>query len=129
MELFGLHIHHKIDPWQTAPAWALELREMLSLLLVRTEIITGNTETIMSALDDALTQAETAAKANSDAEDAVETLLTTLSTQIANLKTTGTDPATIARIQALATALTAKASTLAAAVVANTPAAAPPAGP
>jgi DNA-binding GntR family transcriptional regulator len=81
---------------------------------------------IMSALDDAFTQAEAAAKANSDAEDSVETLLTTLSAQIAALKTSGTDPATVTRINALTTALNAKAAGLAAAVVANTPAAPAP---
>lgn len=78
---------------------------------------------IMGQLEDALTQAEAQAKANSDAEDAVEALLTALSAQIAALKTNTTDPATIARVQALSDALQARAAQLAAAVVANTPAA------
>lgn len=77
----------------------------------------------MTAIDDVLTKAEAAAKADSDAENAAETLLTTLSAQIAALKQDGSDPATVARIQALADGLTAKAAALAAAVVANTPAA------
>lgn len=117
-----LDIHHHIE----LPAEVLDRLDDLSR---KADLIIKNQETIMSALDDELTKAEAAAKANSDADDAVEALLITLSTQIANLKTTGTDPATITRIQALSTALAAKASTLAAAVVANTPAAAPPAGP
>lgn len=77
----------------------------------------------MTAIDDALTQAEAAAKSNSDAEDAVQTLLTTLSKQIADLKTAGTDPATVARITALSDSINARAAGLSAAVVANTPAA------
>ena len=103
----------------------LQLEAIRSHLHRIEQKIDANQETIMSALDDALTSAEAAAKQNSDAEDAVETLLTTLSSQIAALKTAGTDPATVARIQALSTALTAKASALAAAGVANTPAATP----
>jgi|SRR5580765_511244 len=78
---------------------------------------------IMGQLEDVLAQAETNAKANSDAEDAVEALLNTLSQQIAALKLTTTDPATITRVQALADGLKARAAQLAAAVVANTPAA------
>lgn len=65
------------------------------------------------------------------AETAVEqgaiTLLGGLSAQIAALKSTQTDPATAAAIDALATSVEANSSSLAAAVTANTPAAAPPA--
>ncbi len=81
---------------------------------------------IMSAIDDVLAQAEAAARANSEADDAAEALLVAISKMIADLKATGTDPATIARIQALADALNARAAQLAAAVVANTPAVEPP---
>jgi hypothetical protein len=104
------------DPWAKAPPWARELRDMLGLAL-KLDIV------IMTAVDDVLTQAETAAHANSDAEDAVMVLLTTLSKAIADLKAGSTDPAVVARIQALADSLTAKAAALAAATVANTPAA------
>lgn len=76
----------------------------------------------MTAVTDALDAAEAAAKADTDAENAVESLLTTLSKQISDLKT-GSDPATAARIQALADATSARAAQLAAAVTANTPAA------
>ena len=74
----------------------------------------------MSAIDDALTAAEAAAKANSDADDAAEKLLLAIAAEIANLKAAGTDPATVARITALSTALTSRASQLSAAVVAGT---------
>jgi len=82
----------------------------------------------MALIDDVLTQAEAAAKANTDAEDAAITLLQTLSQMVANLQAGGTDPATIARIQALSAALNAKASALGAAIVTDTPAAPPPVG-
>jgi hypothetical protein len=78
---------------------------------------------IMAAIDDVLAQAESAAKDNADAEDAAMSLLTALAKAIADLKAAGTDPATVARIQALSDGLKAKAAALAAAVVANTPAA------
>lgn len=78
---------------------------------------------IMSAISDVLDQAEANAKAESDAEDAAIALLVTLSKAIADLKAAGTDPATVARIQALADGLKAKADALGAAIVANTPSA------
>ncbi len=83
----------------------------------------------MAAIDDVLAQAEAAARANSEADDAAEALLIAISKMIADLKAAGTDPATIARIQALADALNARAAQLAAAVVANTPAVEPPPAP
>lgn len=55
------------------------------------------------------------------------TLLAGLSAQIAALKTTQTDPATAAAIDALATQVEADRDSLSAAVVANTPAADQPA--
>lgn len=116
MRLFARLHHRRDDPWADAPAWALELREMLGLIIDKENFL-------MSQLDDALTAAEASAKANTDAEDAVIALLGTLSTQIADLKAGTTDAATIARITALSDGLKAKADALAAAVVANTPAA------
>lgn len=76
-------------------------------------------EDIMSAIEDELTKAEAAAKANSDADDAAEALLVKISQMIADLKAAGTDPATLTRIDALATALNDRAAKLSAAVVAN----------
>lgn len=113
---YGHHIHHCDDPWHDAPPWAVEIRLMLGLIIYKEN-------EIMSALDDQLTQAEAAAKANADADDAAEKLLLQLAQMITDLKTNGTDPATLARITALSTALTNRASQLSAAVVAGTPAA------
>lgn len=73
----------------------------------------------MASIQQALDAAEAAAKQNTDAEDAALGLLNNLSSQIAELRA-GSDPATAARIQALADALRAKAEALSAAVVANT---------
>lgn len=114
--MFGRRFHNRENPWDDAPPWAIELREMLSIIIKKEEFI-------MSAIDDALTQAEAAAKSNSDADDAAETLLVSISQMITDLKAAGTDPATVARITALSDALSARASKLSAAVVANTPAA------
>lgn len=107
--------------WENADLKRIEGKVDQALALLQT-VLKKETQ-IMAAIDDAITAAEAAAKSNTDAEDAVMTLLTTLSEQITNLKTAGTDPATVARIQALATTLQAKADALAAAVVAGTPSA------
>lgn len=77
----------------------------------------------MSAVTDALDQAEAAAKANSEADDAAEKLLVSIAQMVKDLQAASTDPATITRIKALSDALTARAGQLSAAVVANTPAA------
>jgi len=88
------------------------------------QIVQGELK-IMSQLTDALDQAETAAAANSAADDAAEQLLIALSAAIADLKTQTTDPATIARINTLATTIKERAERLGVAVAANTPAAPP----
>lgn len=102
------------------------IRHHLQRIEQKLDAIFNLEETIMSAIDDALTQAEAAAKANSDADDAAEQLLITISKMVADLKAAGTDPATLARITSLSTALSARASKLSAAVVTNTPAAPAP---
>lgn len=33
MNIFARHIHHHDDPWQDAPDYAIELREMLGFLI------------------------------------------------------------------------------------------------
>lgn len=77
----------------------------------------------MSDLTDKLDAAEAAAKADADAETAAMNVIKTLADQIAALKTGVTDPAILARIQALTDATNQRAAALAAAVVAGTPAA------
>lgn len=116
MTWFGHHRHNCDDPFAEAPAWAVELDAKLDLII-------HQGIKIMSAITDSLDAAEAAAKANSDADDAAEALLVSISKAIADLKTNSTDPATVARITALATALHDRAAKLSAAVLANTPAA------
>lgn len=117
MRLFAFYRHNHLSPWEQAPPWALELREMLSLVLRKEDLI-------MSIESDALDKAEAAAKANSDADDAAENLLLSISGMVADLKNHQTDPATAQRIVALSDAINQRASKLSAAVIANTPASA-----
>jgi septal ring factor EnvC (AmiA/AmiB activator) len=74
---------------------------------------------IMSALTDQLDALEKNTKAIDDSEDAAEAAFTRLAAMIADLKTGVTDPAVIARIDAVSSELAARASKLAAAVVAT----------
>lgn len=104
---------------EETPSWALELKHMLGLVIMKEN-------RIMSAQTDALDQAEAAAAANSAADDSAEALLVTLSGMVAGLVDNQTDPATTARIQALAAAIDTRSKQLATAVVANTPAATTP---
>ncbi len=100
-----------------------EVKSSLDGVHRKLDLIISKENQIMSAMTDALDQAEAAAKANSDADDAAEKLLVALSAQIAALAAAGTDPATLTRITALADALKARAAQLGTAVAANTPAA------
>ena len=74
---------------------------------------------IMSALTDQLDALETNTKAIADSEDAAEAAFTRLAAMIADLKAGVTDPAVLARIDAVSTELAARAGKLAAAVVAT----------
>ncbi len=113
--------HHDNDPWKNAPPWALEVKAQLFEIRAMLVLVLQKENMIMSAESDALDQAEAAAKANSAADDSAEALLVTISQMIRDLQQNQTDPATAARINALATALNGRSSQLAAAVVANTP--------
>lgn len=75
-----------------------------------------------------LSDLEADVAAETDAVNSASTLLGGLSAQIADLKNNQTDPATAARIDALATSVETARDTLAAAIVANTPAAPPATG-
>lgn len=116
---FDVHVFHHIGPDQD------EVLDLLDTMNLKLNLIIQKEDLIMSAQTDALDQAEAAAAANASADDAAEQLLVTLSGMIADLKANATDPATVTRINALATALNSRAAQLGTAVAANTPAAPP----
>ena len=124
MRIFGRNCHQ----CDQAPAWAEKLDEKMDLVLKDMGLILQRELKIMSQLTDALDAAEAAAKANSDADDSAEKLVLDLTALISTLKSTGTDPATVQRIDALTTALRARAAQLGAAVAAGTAAEGGPAG-
>ena len=113
-----MHIHLHVHEEAVS-----EVTDRLDVILKKLNLILHKEDHIMSVVTDALDQAEAAATANASADDSAEKLLVALSQQIADLKTNTTDPATVARISALATAINSRAAQLAAAVVAGTPAA------
>jgi hexokinase len=112
---------------RSRPVWFYDLEARLSRIehnqhVIMRVLLRTESEVIM-AYEAELAAAEAAAKANDDAEDAAEGLFSKLAEIIAALKAGNTDPATAARIQSLADALTARAAQLSAAVVAGTPSA------
>jgi len=111
-----IDIYHHFDP---APG----VLDRLEALATKLDLIMQGELVVMSEVTDALDRAEKAAADNSAADDSAEQLISTLSGLVAQLKTQTTDPATVARIDALATALTDRASRLGTAVAAGTPAA------
>lgn len=118
IKISDIHIHLHVPPDP-------EVLARLSVIDHKLDLISSKEDAIMSLETDALDQAEAAAAANSAADDAAEALLVKIAALIADLKNNQTDPATVARINALSTALNARAAQLSAAVVAGTPAAPP----
>lgn len=116
IKISDIHIHLHVKPDS-------EVLARLGVILQKLDLIIHKEDQIMSLETDALDQAEAAAAANSAADDAAEALLVKIAALIADLKNNQTDPATVARITALSTALTERAGRLSAAVVAGTPAA------
>lgn len=132
MKLFGFPFHEDDDPWDEAPPWAIELREMLGLIL-RTE---RQMENIM-ALD--FTKMIAATAAQSTVTNSVLAALQSLGAKIADLSTqlaaaiAANDPVAQAAVQtqldALAQGVSDNDDKLAAAVVATGPAPTPPTTP
>jgi len=106
MKTYGFDHHKRIDPWDDAPAWAVELGVIMLLTL-------SKQEAIMAALDDL--QAAVAAE-----DTVIDSAIALINGIPALIAAAGTDPAKLAALQA---DITAKSGALAAAVAANTPAA------
>jgi|ERR1039458_5640931 hypothetical protein len=104
MKIFAIHLHNNQDPWTDAPAWALELRFMLGIII-------EDQEKLMAAIDDLAA----AVAAEDTVIDSAVVLLQGIPALIA---AAGTDPAALTKLQA---DITAKTTTLSAAVLARTP--------
>lgn len=119
MRLFA-HWHHKCDdPWEQAPPWALELREMLGLIL-KQEI---KEMTVQQDIADALAKVQADVTAQTTVAASVATYIKGLTAQIAALSAQTTDTTTAAALQALATQIENNTASDAGAIVANTSAA------
>jgi len=93
-------------------------RELGQIFNALTAILTNQVK-IMATIDDVVSEVA----AQSTVIDSLDTLLTNIAAQIAALKSTQTDPATAAKIDALATSVQANSDRISADVVKNTPAA------
>ncbi len=80
MRVFGFPYHQSEDPWDEAPAWALELREMMALIL-KTERRMENT----MALD--FTKMNTAITAQTTIDNSVLQYSIDMSAKVSDLST------------------------------------------
>lgn len=113
MSVFGHHIHHCDDPMEGAPPWAVEIDAKLDLIIVQQK------EELLMALK-TLDQAVADATDLSSTIDSFISFTNDLQAQVAALKTTQTDPATAAKIDALDASITATKAKAAAAMVITT---------
>lgn len=123
MRLFGHRHHRRDDPWAEAPPWAIELREMLGLVIDNQGTIMATQAEIKVQLD-----AITADVADETTQIAgIETVLDNLAAIIAKLQADATnaqvDPAIVAQITALQAAVGGNKARIIDDIKKNTPAA------
>ena len=127
MKLFALNHHHCETPWDSAPPYALELREMLSLILQKENILMVD----YTKLTADITAQTTVLQSVVVGVQGLNAANATLATQVATLQAAVTakgDPALQAAadaVDATVQANTALVANLIPAVTANTPTTAP----
>jgi uncharacterized small protein (DUF1192 family) len=108
------HRHH--SPWDSAPAWAIEIGWGLQTIIERLKTMSAEVEALTAQV-----------KANNDLIDSATALINGIAGRIdaavAAAVAAGASSTDLAAITALSTELKAKDDTLAAAVTANTPSA------
>lgn len=109
--------------WFGSDNWVKDLDAQLDRIEKKLDKLTSNIARMeiaaMAQYDAELTALEAQAQANADIEDSAAQTLVAVSDLVAQLKQQGTDPATAARISALASALKAHGDPLGAAVAAT----------
>ena len=109
--LFAHHHHKTSNPWASAPPWALELREMIGLVL-QSSARTEKRDVNMSVT---LDKATASLAGLTNAADAIEKVVDTLAEEIRNVTD---DPAVLAVLDQV----DAKSAEIVAKALANTPA-------
>lgn len=111
MKLFAHHHHHCDDPWEQAPPWALELYEMLGLIIQYQENAMATLDEILADVTDESTQI-----------DGLSTLIDGLKQQLADaLAGANLPPAVQTKVDAIFTKAEANKGKIAAALAANAP--------
>lgn len=114
--LLGFHIHRKRDPWKDAPPWAIELRQMLRVLLRNEDDLMSTQSDIAAAL--AKVQDDVAAQTTVNAS--VKAYVAGINQQLKDMANATTDTTTADALNALATQIEANTASDAAAIVVNT---------
>lgn len=113
------------DPWQEAPAWALELRDLLGLVLEKVVAGTAQVSGTLRKMEIEMAANWDAVAAEVERDKNLDTALVTyldfLVAQVEELKN-GADAATQAKIDELATKMKTQNDEMATKIPANTPA-------
>jgi hypothetical protein len=122
--MFGFRFHNCDDPWEDAPPWAVELREMLRVVIYKENLNMTGQDDIASAL--AKVQSDVAVQTTVAAS--FQTYVQGLTAQISKLASQTPDTTTADALKTLASQIEANTATASSAIVQNTPAAGPTGG-
>lgn len=122
MKILGFRHHNCEDPWEDAPPWAIELREMLRVVIYKEY----ENMTVQQDIADALAKVQNDVAAQTTVTASVQTYVKGLRDQLAAIAAQTPDSTTAAALTALSQQIQANTSSDAAAIVENTPAAGTP---
>jgi hypothetical protein len=117
--MFGFNYHNCDRPWDDAPPWAIELREMIRIVINKENRVMTTQADIAAAL--AAVTSDVAAQTTVTAS--LVTYVQGINAQLAALAASTTDTTTAAALTALGNQIVANTAADSAAIVANTPAA------
>ena len=96
MKLFGFEHHQNERPWDEAPHWAIELREIGLAILLQQETIMIDTTRILAAVARERTEAASLRALN----DAKDKIIADTAAALKAAMDAGSDPGALAKVQA-----------------------------
>ena len=85
MRLFGFHLHHRENPWDDAPPWALELHAHMELIHLIQEKIMATLDEVLAEVTDESTRLDSIQSLIDGIKQQLEEKISITSRQISDL--------------------------------------------